>query len=88
MEFVCFGVLRRVALVGTGVLKERMSSIINVSRIGELLTMLALTDIIPIMMMVIRSSEISLLLVSTWRHIPKDGIFIVTVMKTSNLTYH
>jgi hypothetical protein len=34
----------------------------------------------------IRSPETSVHTRSTWRHIPEDGIFIVTAVKTSNLT--
>jgi hypothetical protein len=38
------------------------------------------------MMEVIHSSKTSVLTRVTWRHIPEDGIFIVTAVKTSNLT--
>jgi hypothetical protein len=40
----CSGVFRRVALVRTDVLEERMTSIIKVTRIGEIRTTVAVTS--------------------------------------------
>jgi hypothetical protein len=37
-------------------------------------------------MQALRSFETSVLAKATWHHIPEDGIFIVTAVKTSNLT--
>jgi hypothetical protein len=58
--------LRRVALVRTDFTEERITSIISVTWIRELL--------ITLMMDVIRSSETSVLTRPTWRNIPEDGI--------------
>jgi hypothetical protein len=61
--------LRRVALVRTDVSEELSSSIIRVTRLGELETTLAVT------------SNRGTLLISQ-----KTAFFIVTAVKTSNIT--
>jgi ABC-type taurine transport system substrate-binding protein len=73
--------LRRVALVGTKVSKERITSIIRVTRIGELGTTLAVTSnrrtlpiLATLMVEALCSSEILVLIRSARRNIPEDGI--------------
>jgi hypothetical protein len=76
--------LRRVDLVRTDVSKERIISIIRVTRIGELGTILGITRnqstlrrnifLFTLMMYVIRSSEKFGLTRATGRNIPEDGI--------------
>jgi hypothetical protein len=76
-------------LLTTDVSKERIASIIRVTRIGELgksplrrvLRLLVTTNLVPIspipgtlMMEAIRYSETSVLTTATRRNIPKDGI--------------
>jgi hypothetical protein len=46
----------------------------------------SLADFSTLKMEAIRSSETSVYAISTRRRIPEDGFFIVTVVKTSNLT--
>jgi hypothetical protein len=69
------GMLRRVALAKTDVSEERIASIIRVTRISELGTTLAVTDILDTLMMeATRSSETSVLTRATRRYVPEDGI--------------
>jgi hypothetical protein len=56
--------LRHVALVRTDVSKERIASVISVTRMGEL----------TLMMEAIRFSETSVLTKATRRNVPEDGI--------------
>jgi hypothetical protein len=60
-----------VALVRTGVLEERSSSIISVTRIGELGTTLTVT----INRRTLRRNTMSVLRRATLRNIPENGIF-------------
>jgi hypothetical protein len=86
--------LRRVALVRTDVSEERISSIIRVTRIGELGTTLAVTsnrhklrrNTYTLMMKAILSSQTSVLTRVTRRNIPEDGIRHSHLRETSNLT--
>jgi hypothetical protein len=83
------GTLRSVALVRTDVLEECVATITRVTRIGELLTTLAVTSnpkhaakspgsaiLVTLMMEAIFSSETLILTKVTWRHIPGDGIVL------------
>jgi hypothetical protein len=82
------GMLRRVAVVSTDVSKERISSIIRVTRISEL-GMLEVTSnqsivtanvvpssliLVTLMMEEIRSSEMSVLTTAMQHNIPEDSI--------------
>jgi hypothetical protein len=93
--------LRRVALGRTGVSEERRVSIIRVTRIGELGTftvtsvrrLLVKANVVPnspilatLMMEALSYSETLVLTRATRRNIPEGGIFIVTAVKTSNIT--
>jgi hypothetical protein len=62
------GMLCHVTLVTANVSEERISSVIKVTRTGELMSLVTL------MMEVIRSSETSVLTRATWHNIPEDGI--------------
>jgi hypothetical protein len=64
---VASGMLRRVALVRTDVSEELSASFIRVTRIGELVTTLAVTSNRC-------SSETSVLTRATWCNIPEDTI--------------
>jgi hypothetical protein len=86
------GMLRRVALVRTDV-SEELSASIRVTKIGELGTPLAVTSnrctlrrntkSETLMMEAVSSSETSVLTRDTAQ---KTAFFIVTAVKTSNLT--
>jgi hypothetical protein len=74
------GTLRHVALVRTDVSEEPSASIIRVTRIGEL-GMLAVTSKrhtlrrnTNLIMEALHSSEMSVLIRTTWHNIPEDGI--------------
>jgi hypothetical protein len=84
--------LCHVALVRTDVLEEGITTIIRVTRIGELGTTLGVTGnsvlrllvtanlssriLVTLMMEVIRSPKTSVLTRATQRNIPKDGILL------------
>jgi hypothetical protein len=86
--------LRRVALVRTDVLEELSAPFIGVTKIGELGTTLAVTsnrstlrgNSVTLMMKEICSSETSVVRRATWLTSQKTAFFIVTTLKTSNLT--
>jgi hypothetical protein len=66
--------LRRVALVRTDISAERNGSIMRV-RIGKQGTMLAVTsNRHSLKMEALRSSETSVLTITTWGQMPEDGI--------------
>jgi hypothetical protein len=76
------GMLRRVVLVRIYVSEERSASIIRVTRIGELVTTLAVTrnrrtlrkNTVTMMIEALRSSETWIPTRATRRNIPEDGI--------------
>jgi hypothetical protein len=75
------GMLRHVALVRTDVSEELSTSIIRVTRIGELGTMLVTASAVPsspilvtLMKEALSSSETSVLTRATWHNIPEDTI--------------
>jgi hypothetical protein len=70
---VSSGMLRRVALVRGDVSEELSASFIRVTRIGELVTMLAVTSK-RLMLEALSSSETSVLTRATRRNIPEDTI--------------
>jgi hypothetical protein len=70
-----YGMLRRVALVKTDVSEECTSSIIRVTRIGELGTLAVISNRCTLLMMeALRSSERSVLKSAIRRNIPENGI--------------
>jgi hypothetical protein len=74
------GMLRHEAVVRTDASEERSTSIIRVTRIGELGTTLPVTNVpslailVSLMMEVLRSSETSVLTRVPWRNILENGI--------------
>jgi hypothetical protein len=69
--------LRLVALMRTDVSEELTASIIRVTKIGELGTMLAVTNnrsTLHSVRQLLSSSETSVLPRATWRNIPEDAI--------------
>jgi hypothetical protein len=75
--------LRCVTPVRTDVSEEGITSIIRVTRVGELLLVTA--NVIPsslilftLMMEVIRSSKTSIFTKATWHHIPEEWILHIT----------
>jgi hypothetical protein len=66
--------LRRVYIVRTDISEESIATIIRLTRIQGTKLLLALIFII-LMMESIDSSETSVLIRATRRHIPEDGIF-------------
>jgi hypothetical protein len=83
------GLLCHVALVRTDVMGERSTSIIKATIISELGTVLAVTSSlihITLMLEAIRSSEMSDRTRATQCNNPEMGFFVVTAVKTSNLT--
>jgi hypothetical protein len=84
------GMLRRVALVRTGVSEERSVSVIRVTRIGGLGTTLALTSnrrtLVSLMMEGLRSSKTLVLTRASRRNLPEDGI--LHSYRCENLKYY
>jgi hypothetical protein len=85
------GMLRRVALVRIDVSEELSASFIRATRIGELGTTLAVISnwlklLVTLLKEALSCSETWVLTTAKRRNIPEDAIFIVTAVKTSNLT--
>jgi hypothetical protein len=84
------GMLRRVAVVRTDDWEERSASIVRVKRSGELGTLAATSNRRTLrrntMMEALRSAETSVPAESHGVTSQKMGFFIVTAVKTSNLT--
>jgi hypothetical protein len=88
------GTLGRVALVRTDVSEEYITSIIRVTRIG-VLWLLVTANAVPTslihftpMMEAIRFFETSVITRATRRKIQEYELFLVTAVKTSNLTWN
>jgi hypothetical protein len=80
---VSSGMLHHVALVRTDVSEERSASFIRVTRIDELGTMLAVTSTLMEVLFPLKSQFLQ----QPYGVTPqKTPFFIVTAMKTSNLT--
>jgi hypothetical protein len=87
--------LCRLAFERTDVSEERIASMIRMKRMGALERTLAGNSIvhsspilISLMIEAIRSPETLGLTRATCRNIPEGGIFIITAVKNSNVSYH
>jgi hypothetical protein len=90
--------LHRVAVIKTDVSKERSCSSrgqVSVVFLRSVRRLLVTAKDVPssqifviLMMEAIRSYDTLVLTTATRLNIPEDGILHVTVVKTSNLTYH
>jgi hypothetical protein len=81
---VSSGLIRRVAIVRTDISEEISTFIIRVTI--RWVNVTSTLILVTMMMEALRSSETSVLTRSTRRNIPEETFFMVTAVKTSNLT--